>query len=212
MPTERKRRSSIDEWKDRFTSWISVPNEENILQTTIFFDFRPIDGPDARSKALADHIYSKSDSHELFTRYLARDGTETPPPLSFFRQFIVEKSGEHCDEFDLKLRVLLPLVDVARVLTLQHQILDLNNTRARYLRVAQLEPNNARLFKDAAEAFDYALSLRGQMGIRLRTSGRYIPLSKLSKIERQSLRSIFDIIHELQTMLKVRFQLNYFRG
>ena len=212
MPTERKWRSSIAEWKERFSSWIRIPDEEHVLQTTIFFDFRPIEGPDERSRALAEHIYAECDLHERFASFLARDGAETPPPLSFFRQFIVEKSGEHRDEFDLKLRVLLPLVDVARILTLQHQIMDINNTRERYLKAAQVEPTNAKLFRDAAEAFDYALKLRGSVGMRHRTSGRYIPLSELSKMERQSLRSIFEVIQSLQSMLKVRFQLNYFRS
>jgi CBS domain-containing protein len=81
-----------------------------------------------------------------------------PAPLSFFRNFVVESSGEHKDEFDLKLRAMLPLVDAARVLVLQQQIAGANNTVDRYLKLAEKDTANAELYTDAAEGYEILMA------------------------------------------------------
>jgi CBS domain-containing protein len=54
-----------------------------------------------------------------FARVLAKNALDNRPPLGFLRQFVVEKSGEHNNGLNLKLRGLTPVVDVARVLALE---------------------------------------------------------------------------------------------
>jgi CBS domain-containing protein len=122
---------------------------------------------------------------------------------------MVEASGEHIHEFDQKLRAMLPLVDAARVLILHHKISGINNTVARYRKLAELEPNNRALFEEAAEGYALLMELRARFGLKNKNSGRYINPNDLGKMQRQALRNIFTTITDLQSLLKVRFQTNY---
>jgi len=142
---------------------------------------------------------------------LAKNAMANPAPLSFFRNFVVESSGEHKDAFDLKLRAMLPLVDAARVLTLEAKISNINNTTARYNLLAEGDKNNRDLLREAAEGYATLMNLRAKFGLKHNNSGRFIKPEELSKIERQTLRNIFASINDLQKILKIRFQLNYLR-
>jgi CBS domain-containing protein len=196
-------------WKQYFTDWVSKPDEENILRSTIFFDFRAAYGEEKVASELAEHLYQQLPKTQIFLPLLAKNAMANPAPLSFFRNFMVEASGEHKHEFDQKLRAMLPLVDAARVLILHHKISGINNTVGRYRKLAELEPNNRELMEEAAEGYALLMELRARFGLKNKNSGRYLNPNELGKMQRQALRNIFATITDLQSLLKVRFQTNY---
>lgn len=201
----------LNAWKKLFSQWIQIPNEHNLLYSNIFFDFRPAYGAQAFAQAMTEHLFQEVKTCQIFLPMLARNAQANPPPLSFFRNFVVEKSGEHKDEFDLKLRAMLPLTDAARILVIQREIGGVNNTARRFMALAELEPNIRELMLDAAEGYWLLMELRGRFGIRNQSSGRYIDINSLSKLQRQSLRQVFSTIDELQKVLRVRFQTSLLR-
>lgn len=196
-------------WKTNFSEWVSKPDENNILHSTIFFDFRCAYGDNKLAQELANHLFKQLPKTQIFLPLLAKNAMANPAPLSFFRNFVVENSGEHKDEFDLKLRAMLPLVDAARVLVLQQQIAGANNTVERYLKLAEKDTANAELYTDAAEGYEVLMAQRARFGLRDDDSGRFINPEDLSKLERQQLRTIFNTISEIQKVLRVRFQTGY---
>lgn len=202
---------SIAEWKGQFHRWIHQPEAHNLLLSTIFFDYRPVYGDVALSEQFTDWLYPELSKQDLFLGYLAKNALQNPSPLGFFRQFLLESSGNHEDKFDLKLRVMLPFVDAARVLTLAEKIRGINSTIERYRALAEKEPNNKSLYTEAALAYEVLLRLRTRFGFAGHHTGRYIDIEVLSKLERQLLRSIFQTLKALQQVLQVRFQLNYIR-
>ncbi|WP_187260993.1 DUF294 nucleotidyltransferase-like domain-containing protein [Pontibacter beigongshangensis] len=199
-------------WKKYYHSWIQEPTEQALLNASIFFDYRPIYGDFSLSSQLTDCIYEELSRGKIFLPYLARQARQNPTPLSFFRNFILERGGEHKDQFDIKLRAMTPLVDAARVLTLENRITGENNTIKRYEKLAELEPQNAPLYRETAMAYEIMMRLRALNGIRSHNSGRYLKPEQLSKIERQTLRNTFVTITDIQELLQVRFQLGYLRG
>lgn len=202
---------SLERWKEQFTHWIQVPDPKSILNATIYFDFRPVYGDKNIAEALKNHITSLVSEDGLFLPYLALDALNTPPPLSFFRQFIVEKDGVHKDEFDLKLRVMLPFCDVARLLCLEKRDLQYQNTAKRFNHLAESDSKHAELYRDAAEAYQWLMALRWKFGSLQDDTGRYIAIEQLSKSERQTLRDIFATLSELDQMVKVRFRTDILR-
>jgi CBS domain-containing protein len=114
-------------------------------------------------------------------------------------------------DHDLKLRSMLPLTDAARILVIQREIGGINNTARRFMALAKLEPNNRELMLDAAEGYWLLMELRGRFGIRNQSSGSYIDINSLSKLQRQSLRQVFSTIDELQKVLRVCFQTSLLR-
>ena len=196
-------------WKKYFTEWIRKPDEVNILLSTIFFDFRPAYGNEALAQQMAQHLYKEIEKTQIFLPLLAKNALANPAPLSFFRNFVVESSGVHEDKFDLKLRAMLPMVDAARVLTLNHQLTEVNNTSERFGQLAEVEPKNKELMIEAAEGYATLMNIRARFGFAQQDDGRFIRPEALNKMERQTLRNIFRTINDIQKILQVRFQTGY---
>lgn len=200
----------MSKWKGYFSEWIIRPTEEAILSATIFFDFRAVGGNLGLAETLSLHIYEEIQKKKIFLNFLAKNALMNPPPLGFFKGFVVEKSGEHENEFDIKARAMMPLADLARLLVLSHGVIGVNNTFKRFDRLAELEPTYEALFKQAAKAYEILMRTRALEGLKNQSSGRFIQPESLGKLERQLLKNTFSPITELQTIVKVRFQLDYF--
>ncbi len=198
---------SLSQWKRQFEHWIKQPDEDTIMLCTIFFDFKRVYGEKRLTEDLAAHIFESIGSFDLFLHYLARNAVQNPAPIGFFRQFIVEKDAEHKNEFDLKARALMPLIDAARVLTLSHSIGGVNSTVERYRVLAEKEPHNKELFESCEEAFKELLRIRVEQGLRDDDSGRYLDLERLNKFEKLQLRACFKPLKDIQEVLRVRFKL-----
>jgi len=201
---------SLSEWKRQFSRWILEPTPKAVMHCTIFFDYRPLLGDAGLAEQLTQHIFQEIDREERFLSFLAKNATENPPPLTFFRNFVVEKSGTHADQFDIKARAMMPLTDAARVLVLHNKIARVNNTFRRFDILAEREPQNRELFEQASDAYEILMRYRTMHGLKNRDSGRFFNPSDLSKMERLQLRNAFRPIRDLQSLLTTRFQLSFF--
>ncbi|WKN43057.1 DUF294 nucleotidyltransferase-like domain-containing protein [Tunicatimonas pelagia] len=202
---------SLSDWKKQFGHWIQVPDTEALLHAAIFFDFRATAGEVTLANNLREFIFSQMETRSLFMHHMANNALLNPPPLSFFRKFMVEKGGEHKDSFDIKRRAMMPLIDAARVLAYEAQVLNTSNTQQRLEQVAATDASRATLYQEAVNAYNELMQLRAREGFRQHDSGRYIDPAALSHLEREMLRSIFGIIRDVQQVLRHHFQLDYFR-
>jgi len=200
----------ISVWKRYFSDWIRQPDQESLMMATIFFDYRPVAGYHPLATSLTQHIYSEIEKEKIFLNFFAKNALLNPPPMGFFRNFIVEKSGEQRDKFDIKLRAMMPLADAARLLMMSHRVFGINNTFRRFEKLAELEPTNQELFLEAGKAYEIFMRIRALEGLKNQTSGRYIQPESLGKLQRQLLKNAFFPIDELQKIIRVRFQLDYF--
>ena len=107
---------------------------------------------------------------------------------------------------------MMPLTDIARLLILSHQVVGINNTFKRFEKLADLEPNYKELMLEAGKAYEILMRMRAIEGLNSGSSGRYIQPEKLGKLQRQLLKNAFTPIDELQKIIQVRFQLDYFRN
>ena len=201
---------SVSEWEDQFHQWIHKPGEKGIMMCTIFFDFSFLYGNESLLTPIHELIQKNTPDNQLFLAYLGADALKNPPPLGFFRQFLVESDGEHKDSFDIKSRGLLPLIDAARLLVLNHGLRNIQNTYFRFKKLAEIEPQNADFFDACAESFLYLLRVRTIEGLLNDSSGRFINLNELSKADKVKLKNAFSPIHEIQDVIKNRFKLTYF--
>lgn len=201
---------SISEWKEKFRTWIKTPTEKSVLFCNIFFDFKKVYGDNHLEVELRESVFSLLENDDKFFAYLASDALKNPPPISFFGKFIVEDDGAHKDEFDLKARAIMPLVDTGRVLALSQKISGVNQTVARYKKMAELEPQNAELYESCIRSFYELLKYRSQSGFDQNDSGRFVNLKTLSKHDKNKLKYLFKPIKTIQTNLKTRFNLTYF--
>jgi len=199
---------SLAEWKQQFNTWITKPTEEAIMMCTIFFDYNFVYGDKELVHKLTKSIFKSVQSFEIFLNLLGKNALKNPSPLGFFRQFLVEHDGEHKDQFDLKSRALMPLIDAARLLTLSHNIKDKNNTIARFNKLVKIEPQNKDLYLSCADSFKILLHYRTEQGLKYNNSGRYIALNTLSKSDKLKLKGCFKSINDIQDLIKIRFSLS----
>ncbi|WP_421807450.1 DUF294 nucleotidyltransferase-like domain-containing protein [Flagellimonas sp.] len=198
---------SLSEWKKVTRHWIHNPGPDEILLSSIFFDYNVTFGEKSLADELSQDIFDSVQGYPQFFTHLASGALQNPSPSGFFRDFLVEQDGEHKDFFDLKLRVLMPIIDAARVLILSHSIKSINNTAERYEKLAELEPNNKELYLACSYASKALLKFRTRQGLLHNDSGRYIALNKLNKEEKIKLKRTFKTVKEIQSLLEIRFQV-----
>lgn len=200
----------LSKWKEYFSKWIHSPDPKSVMNATIFFDFRISYGDHELAKQLEDHLIDSIKERDLFLNFLAQNALQNPPPLSFFKNFLVESSGEHKDEFDIKKRGMMPLSDAARLLLLNHHVSGIQNTSERYRKLSELEPKNISLFESCGDAYELFMKHRALNGLANKDSGRFIALNELNKLEKQVLKNAFLSIKDIQDLIRVRFQQSYF--
>jgi len=211
MASNPKWNQSLDAWKRCFSEWIREPENIAVMHTNIFFDFRPVWGDTALAAELKRHIFGRIEDNRLFLAFQARNAVRNPPPLSFFRNMVVERSGEHRDAFDIKARAMTPLADAARVLIYDFGIEVYGSTAERWQAIAESNENLARLAGEAAMAYEILMRIRAIEGLTRGSSGRYVHIKELNKLERQTLRNTFSVVKDVQLMLTSRYRIDFLR-
>ena len=104
---------SLDSWQRAVRSWIEDPTQEKALVlVSVLVDSRPVWGVHTGTP-VADTLRF-APSNPALLRLLARFALSHRPPTGFFRGLVVEPTGEHRGQLDLKQRGALPIVDLAR--------------------------------------------------------------------------------------------------
>ena len=141
---------------------------------------------------------------------MAKNAMSYQPPLGFFRQFVLEKSGEHKDTLNLKLHGIMPIVEIARIRSLAAGELRVS-TRNR-LRAAASAGEISDV--DAAgliDALDFIEQLRVEHQSRQLKAGQepdnHLAPEDLSPLARQNLKSAFSQVRISQSALLNRFHL-----
>ncbi|MCK7591161.1 DUF294 nucleotidyltransferase-like domain-containing protein [Subsaxibacter sp. CAU 1640] len=201
---------TLDEWKEQFSNWTTNTGDDEILLSSIFFDFDISFGDATLTNELADHVLKLTKDNDLFLAKLGASALRSASPLGFFRQFLVEPDGEHKDFFDLKKRALMPIVDAGRLLALRNQIKNINNTAERFEKMAELFPDDKEFYLSCSYTTKALLKFRTKQGLLHNDSGRFIELAALSKEEKLKLKRCFKTIARVQDYIKLKFNLNNF--
>ncbi len=204
-------RRPLADWTRQVEGWVAVPEPEEVLKSTIFFDFRHGWGDERLTKELKRRVLKRSGSSQIFLRLLAADCMRNKPPLSFFKSFIVENDGEHRNQLDLKKRGLLPFVDFARTMALENG-LEETSTLSRLRRLGEQEHIPSDLAKESAEAFEFVLHMRLTHQLELierkLPPDNHIDPGRKSNIEKRTLKDAFGVIERIQGFLEEHFRLN----
>ncbi|NLV24448.1 MAG: cyclic nucleotide-binding/CBS domain-containing protein [Deltaproteobacteria bacterium] len=197
-------------WSDFFRRIVNAPEPEQVLHATIFFDMRPGFGYNELGERIKAEAVRLASKNEVFLGFLARDCLRARPPLTFFKGFVVEKSGEHKNHLDLKGRGIMPFVDVARLLALRAGLTECN-TLDRLTEVNRRGLLSDQLYSEAAEAFEFLSQIRLVHQLRLMESGRqpdnFMNPADLSELEKRTLKEAFGLVGALQSLVREEFHV-----
>ncbi len=196
-------------WKKYFAGWINEPTSDAVLKSLIFFDFRPIHGEIGLAEGLRDSLTSMLEGQMLFLGYMANTIINNMPPLSFFKSFVVEKGGEHKDEFDLKVKGIAPLVDAVRLFALERGVRETSTLE----RITALRERHTIVKEYADElehAFEFIMLLRIHHQIEQIEAGKkpdnFINPNKLSNLEKRMIKEEFHLISRMQGLIIERYK------
>ena len=202
-------RQPLSAWRNYFTDWISEPTPEAVLKSLVFFDFRPLHGDESMAWDLREHMVGLLADYPVFTGFMANTLVKNRPPLGFFGTVAVERSGEHKDGLNLKIKAVAPLVDIARLFALEKGIRHASTME----RLEALRGGTnllADLVPELEQAFEFITLLRVHHQYHQLEAGKpidnFIRLDVLSSLERQSLKNTFRLILKVQDQVLERYK------
>ena len=201
---------SLTDWTKQYNNWMNTPGENSNEISSIFFDFEIAFGEPKIEEAIENVIFNNVKNNALFFDFLGNDALRKNSPLTFFKKFNVEEEGEYKNKFDIKTRALMPLIDGARLFALSQGIRGVNNTYLRFKQLAIMDPKNAEIYLNCAEAFLTLSKFRTLEGLKNDSSGQYINLQELSKVDKENLKNALAPMRELEELIKTKFKLTQF--
>jgi CBS domain-containing protein len=209
------RRTTVG-WQQAFSRWIKSSAPSALLHASIFFDIRCVyDNGKSEGEAVKDLIKAMQlevSKNSVFLATLTRSALVTKPPLGFFRHFLLESSGEHKDQLDLKHQGLALINDLARLYGLSCQTYRVGTLDRieQAIREKLISVDTARNLMDAWDKLN-GLRLEAQSR-HFQATGKasaYLDPKDLSPLERKHLKTTFSIISEVQDVAQQRFLRGY---
>jgi CBS domain-containing protein len=198
----------LSRWKDYFNTWIKTSNPENLLHSSIFFDFRGTWGDLTLAEDLKHYLLDAIAGWSGFLRNLTENTLHFKPPISLFGKLVVETRGAQKGSLDIKL-AMLPIIDFTRVYALKNGISQ-PNTLTRLFRLYTKHALTDKEYKDIVRAYTYMMQLRFLRQITTimdekKSPDNYINPHNLSAIDRTLLKEIFKLTDNLQQKLGIEF-------
>lgn len=208
-------RQSISTWKRYFSNWINNPTPDAVLKSLIFFDFRVIYGDFSLANELRAYLAQAVKGQVHFFAEMADAITKNRPPLGILGKVIVEKSGEHKNELNLKNRGLAHIVNIARIFAIEAGIGE-TSTINRIKLIKDDFPVLKKYADALEEAFEFMSLLRiyhqAEQLERGEQLDNYINPEKLSLLKKKTLKESFNLIAEVQDLVAKRYVPEFLRG
>lgn len=180
----------LSEWKHFFRATIRQPFDHDLFARRELFDLRELSGDPSLLAELTSLISQELERTDVLVPLLANDTLGNLPPLTVFRGLVLDPDGSERETLDLAEFVVNPISNAARVFVLDKPGAPIN-TLERLEAAAADSPENAAIFKAAADAFRIALYHQTVAGTPLITP------SALGKLDQRVMKTAFSAILRL---------------
>ncbi|MBX0327274.1 cyclic nucleotide-binding/CBS domain-containing protein, partial [Oscillochloris sp. ZM17-4] len=210
MATNPRWRQPLHVWKHYFSRWISVPEEEALLRTAIFFDFRQVYGELNAEESLRP-VVLEARKNKVFLARMVRAALRQPAPLTFFRQVALQRHGDQRHILDLKERGTVMVVDLARIFALEAGCSATSTTT----RLRKSWPESSISEADA-EALISAFELISMVRMRNQQAQiargeeptNQVVFPQLGPLDQRELKEALQVIANIQRGVSLTFQTN----
>lgn len=210
MATNPIWRQPLHIWRKYFTDWISAPSSEARMNSATFFDCRAIHGETRLLDWLKDHAFSLLKDNKVFLGHVANMAVQNVTPVGFLKTFVVEKSGEHRDTLDLKLKGLAPLIDSIRLFALEKGVWETPTVE----RISVLKHDHPIVKEYADEllhSFEFLMSLTIHNQFEQLKKGQdvnnFIHSNQLSNLEKRIAKETFQLISNIQAIIIEQYKI-----
>jgi CBS domain-containing protein len=208
MASNPKWRQPLSVWKKYFSNWINSPTPEAILQSLIFFDFRPVHGNVLLAEQLRAFLGHEIKDNSIFLAHMAGVVVKNRPPLDFFGKFSVEKKGIYKGKFNIKINGICPIIDVARLSALEMRVYN-TSTVERLMELKEKNGTVREFCDDLEQAFEFLMSLRLRHQFQQMQEGvdpdNFINPHDYSNMEKRLLKEAFKLILSVQNSMTKKY-------
>ncbi|MCX6077922.1 MAG: DUF294 nucleotidyltransferase-like domain-containing protein [Chloroflexi bacterium] len=199
---------SLPDWLSGFDEWVQKSQAQEMIDLSIFFDFRTVYGDAELTHELRRHIHTALLDEPAFFHLFAQNALMFKPPFRLLGNIYLSGGAtEHAGEINLK-DAMLPMVTFARLYALRHQI---NQTHT-LERIEALTERNVILSSSRDEitaSYDFLMQLRLQNQLLALQAGRsphnIIQPGKLGYIQQELLKQAFAQIAAVQKKVSYDF-------
>ena len=195
----------ISQWKNYFTRWITESSPEDLMEVSIFFDFRCLYGDLRFIDELREHISGRAENKAAFLYQLAQNTLLFKVPIDFFGNITVETGGDHPNTFNIK-HVMAQIVGFARIYAINYSI-ENTNTLKRIDILREKNVLNQSFHEEIVEAYNYLMQLRFRHQVSMIDRGEppdnHVHIKELTHMEKELFEKIFSQVNRLRKRLSL---------
>jgi CBS domain-containing protein len=195
-------------WAGQFRRWIDHPSPRELLDASIFFDLRAVEGEAALAGELREVIRREAPASRVFLGLLARDVVTRRVPLTLFGHVATLGSGPHRGTIDVKGAGSLQLVGAARIAALELGLTE-TNTVDRLRAAAERQLYTREEGQEISDAYQHLLRLRLVHQLACLAEGRspdnHVDPARLSHADQLLLREALKTVDRVQGGLRARY-------
>ncbi len=206
---------TLREWRERFAAWIDHGAPQDLLNASIYFDFRCLAGDASLAEALRSEVVEAARRTPRFLKQMALNALQHGAPLNWLGSIDTDDQGT----VDLKLQGTAIFVDAARLYALAHG-LSATGTRERLEAVGRLLGLPESEFGGWVGGFEFLQMLRLRVQLeagpgRQRGQGATAPaadnpnrmeVTRLNDIDRRILKESLRVARSLQQRLHLDYE------
>jgi CBS domain-containing protein len=203
-----------DEWQSRFERWMEQGAPQDLLNASIFFDFRALAGNASLLLPLQAAVVARAARLPRFLKQMAENALRNRPPLNWHGGLDARAEGG-AKGIDLKLNGTTIFVDCARLFALAHG-LPQTGTRERFEAFASATGVPAQEAESWVGAFEYLqmFRLRIQMrdglpagsAVAAGDNPNRVHVAALNELDLRILKECFRIARRLQQRLEMDYR------
>ena len=196
----------LSAWENYFNGWITTPVSQNLLEATIFFDFRNVFGDEFLTESLSISISDTIKNNPLFLYHLANNTYNTKPSHISSGNILSDKNA---DTLNLKDPISIITMFV-RTYSLQNNIVCPNTIE----RLTALKEKNIITTNSVEEIlFNYNFLMKLRLRNQAELVEKNLPLSNtintkhMIETELYLLKKVLSSIPDLQNKIKADFRI-----
>ncbi|MEZ5000094.1 MAG: DUF294 nucleotidyltransferase-like domain-containing protein [Bacteroidales bacterium] len=194
-------------WKELFRKWVQESDPQSLLDTNIFFDFRPVYGDKEMAGELRKYLMQVVSDRAVFFYHLSHEVLRFRPPVGVFGNITGEHDTPGSNVVDVK-KLLMPITGFARLYSLQAGIAESNT-----LERIELCMQKGVITDDLADSIRESYHLLMETRFRIQTGAaargeepsNNLDVNELSEISMTILRKVLSVVNELITKVKLDF-------
>ena len=197
----------ISKWKEYFHTWITNSDQQDLIDLSIFFDFRCIYGESELTNQLQKYLFETVDGQAGFFQHLTKNSLVHKPPVGLLGNILLESKGEHQETFDIK-TAIMPISDFSRIYALKNRVGN-PNSLDRLEGLLKKGIINRNTYEELKQAYNYLMQLRfkhqAEQIMENVSADNYINPNSLTQIEQKTLKNIFSQILSIQKKMSYDF-------